>query len=73
MNQYIIILLIIVVCLIAIGVVYLDPIPATEDECNRMGGGNEHVRKWCDCKTVWVGGSLNKSSTECHVKQAGEP
>lgn len=58
----------IVGCII-IGVVIIDPFPATEEECNSHDGTNERIDKWCDCKESWVGGSLNKSYTECHAKE----
>jgi len=50
--------------------VYLDPIPATEEECQRLDGTHDHIAKYCDCKESWRGEPLNKSYTECHAKEA---
>jgi hypothetical protein len=63
-----VITIVVVVAIVAILFVWIDPIPATEEQCNRLDGGHDHIQKWCDCKKVWVGEPLNKSSTECHAR-----
>jgi len=54
---------------IMIALIIIDPFPATDEECHRLDGTNEHVAKWCDCKISYHDAPLNKSYTECHAKE----
>jgi len=59
------------VALVVVGLGFLvaySDIPATEEQCQHLDGTNDYIARWCDCETVWPGGVLNKSHTECHAK-----